>query len=575
MHAATYHRGPDDEGFFEQEGISFAHNRLSIIDVSPGGHQPMSSVDGRYTIIFNGEIYNYRELKSELEKMGESFRSSSDTEVLLAAFTKWGEDCLPKLNGIFAFAIWDRDEKKLTLCRDQIGVKPLYYHWDGKRLAFSSEIKALLELGVSRAIDFDALNAYFRLLYVPAPRTMFRDVKKLRPGHVLTVKDGKMEMQQWWKLEEGSPIASQEEATAGVRTRFQDAVRRQLVSDRPLGVFLSGGIDSTAIVAMMRDIDPSGVIKTFTMGYEKTDEVEKYNADARLAKLTSDHFGTQHHEHVLTAQEVLACLHETAWHMDEPIANHIQTSTYLLAKFAKPQITVALGGDGGDELFGGYPRYWHMRGWRGPMYRLIAPFFGRPDSLILQREASVAALLASYNDPSAIAKMETSEFKDRHWRDRINQMMAADIGTWIPDESLVRTDKLTMAHGLEERVPLLDPELVSYALRIPSKWKIGSKSQGKRIFIDAIRDLLPAHVLQEEKRAWMSPMAKWIRGPLEPFVREVLSPGYGGAPESLINFKAVNQMLDDHISKKQYALAPIWAVVTLQLWWKMFKPTID
>lgn len=575
MHAATRHRGPDDEGFFEQEGISFAHNRLAIIDLSPGGRQPMTSPDGRYTIVFNGEIYNYRQLKKELEQKGETFTSSSDTEVLLAAFARWGEACLPRLNGIFAFAVWDRDQKKLTLVRDQIGVKPLYYHWDGKRLAFSSEIKALLELGISRTVDPDALNAYFRLLYVPAPRTMFRDVKKLRPGHMLTVKAEVMEIRQWWRLQEGSSVSSREEAIAGVRTRVQDAVRRQLISDRPLGVFLSGGIDSTAIVAMMREIDPSGTIKTFTMGYEQTDEAEKYNADSRLAKRTSNHFGTEHREHILTSQDVLGCLDDVAWHMDEPVANHIQTSTYLLAKFAKPDITVALGGDGGDELFGGYPRYWHLRGWRGPMYRFIAPLLGRPGSLVQQRESSVSALLASQNDPKAVSRMALPEFHGTRWTDRDNQMMAKDIGTWIPDESLVRTDKLTMAHGLEERVPLLDPELVSYALRIPSAWKIGSRSQGKRILIDAIHDLLPAHVLHEEKRAWMSPMAKWIRGPLQPFVREALSPAFGGAPATLVNFAEANRMLDNHISKRRYALAPIWSVVTLQLWWKRFRPAVS
>jgi asparagine synthase (glutamine-hydrolysing) len=594
MHACTKHRGPDDQGFFETPEISFAHNRLSIIDLSPGGHQPMSSKDGRYTVIFNGEIYNYQELKADLEQKGETFVSSSDTEVLLTAFARWGEACLPKLNGIFAFAIWDRDERRLTIARDQIGIKPLYYNWDGKRLSFSSEIKGLLELGISRVIDIDAFNEYFRLLYVPAPRTMFRDIKKLPPGHVLTVKQGQMEIRRWWKLTEGSLIRSYDEAVSGVRERFREAVKRQLVSDRPLGVFLSGGIDSTAVVAMMRELDPSGVIKTFTVGYEATDEAEKYNADAKLAAKTAQHFGAEHHEQIMTAQDVLGCLEDVAWHMDEPVANHVQTSTYLLAKFAKPQITVALGGDGGDELFGGYPRYWYMsalervHGVPGlkPFLRLIgygelADRVALPSALerhlsfIAQKEQTVSRLLTpSVNRLSVTREALSSVFADT-WKDQTNQCMAADIATWLPDESLVRTDKLTMAHGLEERVPLLDVDLVNYTSRIPSSMKIASRTQGKKVLIDAMRPFLPPHVLDQEKRAWMSPMAKWIRGPLLPFVREVLSPSFGGASTSIINFDEANKILEDHLSKRAYGLHPIWALVTLQLWWKKYSPTLE
>jgi asparagine synthase (glutamine-hydrolysing) len=597
MHAATKHRGPDDEGFFEEPGISLAHNRLSIIDLSPGGRQPMSSQDGRYTIVFNGEIYNYRELKSELEKLGEKFHTSSDTEVLIAAYARWGKECLPKLNGIFAFAIWDREKKKLTLVRDALGVKPLYYHWDGKRLAFSSEIKALLELGIPRTLNVDAMNSYFRLLYVPAPQTMFQEIQKLHACSGLTLENEKIEHFRWGKVTEGEVIPFYHDAVAGVRSRARDAVKRQLVSDRSLGVFLSGGVDSTAVLALMRDIDASGVIKTFTVGYEQTDEAEKYNADARLAALSAKHFGAEHHELTMTSKDVLGCLDDVAWHMDEPIANHVQTSTYLLAKFAKPTITVALGGDGGDELFGGYPRYWyaammdrfnrlppavqksasalmHLAGQRDLVAKLRIPAgLERHLSFVMQKEAAVSALLrGSVNRPGAVRAALAPQFADT-WKDQTNRLMAADIATWLPDESLARTDKVTMAHGLEERVPLLDIDLVTYSARIPSSWKVGSRSQGKRVFIDAMRDLLPSHVLNQEKRAWMSPMAKWIRGPLEPFVREVLSPSYNPETADLFDFTALNRVLDDHISKRTYALNTIWSVVTFQLWWKKFKPT--
>lgn len=598
MHAATTHRGPDDEGFFEAPGISLAHNRLSIIDLSPGGRQPITSTDGRYTIVFNGEIYNYRELKSELEKSGEKFKTSSDTEVLLAAFAKWGKDCLPKLNGIFAFAIWDRDQKKLTLARDAMGVKPLYYHWDGKRIAFSSEIKALLELGIPRALDVDAMNSYFRLLYVPAPKTMFRDIYKIAACSGLTLENEKIELFSWGKVTEGEAIPFYQDAVAGVRSRVRDAVKRQLVSDRPLGVFLSGGVDSTAVLALMRDIDPSGVIKTFTVGYEQTEQADRYNADARLAALSAKHFGAEHHEHIMTSKDVLGCIEDVAWHMDEPIANHVQTSTYLLAKFAKPTITVALGGDGGDELFGGYPRYWYasmmdrfshfpapLRSSATSLLRAIGrgaiadrlaipAGLERHLSFVAQKEAAVSSILrSSVNRPHAVRDALAPHFCDV-WKDEANRLMAADISTWLPDESLARTDKMTMAHGLEERVPLLDADLVAYASRIPSSWKVGSRDQGKRVFIDAVRDLLPSHVLNQEKRAWMSPMAKWIRGPLEPFVREVLSPSYNPETAALLDFDKLNQLLTDHISKRAYHLNAIWPAVTFQLWWKKFKPSV-
>ena len=343
----------DDEGLFEADGISLAHNRLSIIDLSSAGRQPMTTPDGRWTIVFNGEIYNYRELRAELEKLGESFVSTSDTEVLLHAFARWGQAVLPRLNGIFAFAVWDRDERALTLVRDQIGVKPLYYCIDGERLIFSSEIKAILQSGIARDLDADALNTYLRLLYVPSPKTVYRGIMKLPPGAAAVFRGRKFGLRRYWRLKEGERIASYPEAVDGVRERTLVAVQRQLVSDRPLGVFLSGGIDSTSVLAAMRAIQPGGEIKTFTVGYEKTDQAEKYNADARIARETSKFFGTTHHEFVLSADDVLSNFEKIIWHMDEPIANHVQPSTYVIARESKPEITVALGGDGGDELFGG------------------------------------------------------------------------------------------------------------------------------------------------------------------------------------------------------------------------------
>jgi asparagine synthase (glutamine-hydrolysing) len=595
MHAATRHRGPDDEGFFEAPGISLAHNRLSIIDLSPAGHQPMTTSDGRYTIAFNGEIYNFKELRSELGAFGEKFRSQSDTEILLAVFARWGEESFKKLNGIFAFAIWDRDTAKLAVVRDHIGVKPLYYFFDGSRLIFSSELKALLVHDIPREMDSDAFNIYFRFLYVPGSRTMIKGIKKLEPGSVMTFQDGQLAVRRWWTLKEGEYLTDRADAVEKIRQTTKEAVRRQLASDRPLGVFLSGGIDSTSILGIMSEIS-SCPIKTFSVGYETDIQSERYNADARLAALSAKYFGAEHHAFTLTAQDAIASFEDIVRYMDEPISNHVQSSTYLLAKYAKPHITVALGGDGGDELFGGYSRYWYsafidrVRSLPIPFREKAISFFvgklmGKRENLpkflseqgldrflsfMAQKEETVARFLSPSVSRSDVSNVAFASYFETIWRDRINHHMAVDLQTWLPDESLVRTDKLTMAHGLEERVPLLDPKLVELAFRIPSKWKLGTKQQGKKIFIDAMRPYLPPHILTEEKRAWLSPAAKWIRGPMLPFVREVLSSGYNAETSEYFDFEAINDILNGHLQFKSYALNTLWSLMTFQIWYSEF-----
>lgn len=594
MHETTHHRGPDDEGFFESDEISFAHNRLSIIDLSEAGRQPMKTEDGRYTIIYNGEIYNYRELRTELESLGEKFRTESDTEVLLRAYAKWGKDGLKKLNGIFAFAIWDEREKQLDLVRDPIGVKPLYYYLDGKRLIFSSEIKAILDHDIPREIDQDSLSLYFRLLYVPGPRTMFKGIQKLMPGSIASYRQGDFHIERWWELKEGEQVSSYREAVEGIRERALQSVKRQLVSDRPLGVFLSGGIDSSSVLGMMREAGAKN-IKTFTIGYETEVDPEKYNADAKLAEKTAKHFETDHHQFTLSAQDVMDNMERIILHMDEPVSNHIQPSTYLIAKYSKPTITVALGGDGGDELFGGYPRYWYAdRLEKLKAFRSIANYalrisqsdylghrskfekvaaksgLERHLSFVAQKQAMVKRFLGDEQSDDKILKQALEPHFKAQWSDKVNQLMAVDISTWIPDESLVRTDKLTMAHALEERVPLLDVDLVEYASRIPSKYKLQNKKHGKRVFIDAMRPYLPPHLLNEEKRAWMSPAAKWIRDPLLPWVQEILSPSYCEGTKDLFDFEEIQNIFQKHVEVEEYALAPIWSLVTFQIWYRQF-----
>lgn len=579
MHAVTVPRGPDDEGFFETPEISLAHNRLSIIDLSPGGHQPMGSRDGRYEIVFNGEIYNFRELRGELEARGVRFRSQSDTEVLLEAFAAWGPDCLPKLNGMFAFAIWDRERRELFLARDPFGIKPLYHAVVKGVFVFSSEMKALLAYGHPREIDGDALKLYFRFLYVPGPRTMITGIFKLQPGHWLRVRQGQApRIQRWWKPREGEMIKDYSTARDRVRETLTSAVRRQLVSDRPLGVFLSGGIDSSIITGLVASMS-SGPVKTFTIGYQATEEAEKYNADARLAERTAKHFGTEHFQMEISGKRVAEIFEKMVGAMDEPVSNHVQPSAYFLAQFAKPQITVALGGDGADELLGGYARYWLSD--RIDRLRRI-PSALRPDWLLravgqnaLAQKLATApgverhlAFLGEKGGDAEIARETFAPYYAEPWRDAVNQFMAADAQTWLPDESLIRSDRLTMAHALEQRVPFLDAEFAELAFRIPSRFKLDRRDLGKKILRDAFADLLPAHVANEPKRGFFSPAAKWLRGDLLPLARELLSDGYAPGSDAYLDLSAARNRLEDHIAKRGYHLNAVWAAMTFQAWWK-------
>ncbi len=592
MHETTRHRGPDGEGFFEMEGIALAHNRLAIIDLSDAGRQPMQSPDGRYTLVFNGEIYNYRELRTELEAQGEVFFTRTDTEVLLRILSIFGKDGLKRLNGIFACALWDKQEERLWLIRDPIGVKPLYYREEQGKLWFSSEIKSLVNVGSGKPpLDITSLGIYLHLLYVPAPRTMFEGIYKLPAGHLLEWRQGSHHIHSYVTKENEAPPQTYAEACEQVRVLTQAAVKRQLVADRSVGLFLSGGVDSSIMLAAMRN-EVSTPIQTYTVSYTSPVDAQKYNADADLARRTASYFKTEHHEVLVTPQDVQACFDEVVWYMDEPIANHVQPATYLLAKAARKHIVVALGGDGGDELFGGYSRYWYQskieqmrKMGLGQPARLVAALaprtkWGRYAKLIaqplgtdrhlaflLQKERDVARLLHP-GVPSVLPALE--KIFDPLFvppsNDPVNQSMAADLPTWLAEESLMRTDKMTMAHGIEERVPFLDLELVRYASSIPSAWKIGTRERGKRIFLDAWRTQLPPHVVSQEKRAFMSPAAKWIRDPLYEFMRERLVEGANGPLNEYIDFSEALRMLEEHVQKQRYHLHLLWALLTLQSW---------
>lgn len=591
MDEKTRHRGPDDEGVFTSDGISLGSRRLAIIDTSPAGHQPMSTPDGRFTIVYNGELYNFPELRRELEAKNVKFRSRSDTEVLLELFAREGPACLKRLNGIFAFAIWDKFEKKLFLARDPMGVKPLYYYFDSRRFIFSSEAKAILEYKPALRLNLEALNLYFRLLYVPSPLTMWEGIKKFPSGCFGIFNGETFEIKRFWELQEGDYLGSEEEIKRLIREKFFAAAKRQLISDRPLGLFLSGGIDSTAILAAMSR-EAGAPVKTFSVGFETPVQKERYNADFELARKSAGYFGSEHHELVIGGKDLKQNFERIVWHLDEPVSNPIQGATYLLAEFAKKEVDVVFGGDGGDELFGGYERYWYnfwlerigkfpclagrqARRLAAVLWPKWAKKFGpfgpeRFLSFMSQKEMTVSRFLKPEANVSLSGEKRFAPYFEKSWRDATNQFMAVDLQTWLQDESLLRTDKLTMAHGLEERVPILDLEMVKLAFQIPSRFKIGMKKRGKKIFREALAADLPPFILKEEKRGWFSPASKWLRGDLKDFAREVLSESYCSESANLFNFKEIHGMLGEHLESKSYHLNTIWSLITFQVWARQF-----
>lgn len=593
MNDRIKHRGPDGDGVFVDGSISLGHRRLSIIDLSERGAQPMFSADKTKVLVFNGEIYNFQSLRDELKKQGYQFHSDTDSEVILYAYEQYGRDCVKHFNGIFAFAIWDQKTQELFLARDQVGVKPLYYYWnpdEDERFVFSSELKSLLVHNLKKKINTEALNIYFHMLYVPAPLTMLENIFKLEPGTWLVYKQGKVEKQKYWHLEEGE-FLSREQATQELSKLVHESVRLQMISDRPLGVFLSGGIDSTIITGIAQKIS-SQPLKTFSVAYDITGD--KFNADSSLAQKTSKYFGTDHHEYVVTGKYACENLEDVIYHMDEPVANATQIATYFLSKMTREHVVVTLGGDGGDELFGGYERYLLSR--YISIYQSLPPFVKKgalPFLQILQKkyptlskfylEPGVNRYLSfmaqKEKDVSRIVKEQVFSsdaaknfYSDHYFQDKFTdpelQFMIADISSWLPDESLLRSDKMSMAFGIEQRVPFLDSRLVELSTRIRTKDKIQGKNK-KAILKDALKEYIPDYILEQPKRGWFSPTSQWMRTDLKELSQSILRPEYADTSE-WIDFSNVAHMFDSHVNQKEYQMNLLWATITFQIWYRHF-----
>ncbi len=585
MNAATRHRGPDDTGVWSHPGVTLGNNRLAIIDLSPAGHQPMKSADGRYTIAYNGEIYNFKELKAQLHNY--PFKSESDTEVLLAGYATWGNDVFAKLNGIFAIALWDVQENALHLARDSAGIKPLYYYWDGTKLIFSSEVKAILEHDVPRVLDRDAFMHYLRVLYVPAPLTMFTGIKKLEPGRVLTLKNGSLAETSFAPALYDGPVTDE-----ALRTTIDRAIERQLVSDRPLGIYLSGGIDSSIVLDSVSRVRSR--INTFSVGFTLAADQNraKYNSDQDIAKKTAAHYGATHHEVMLSGDEAASLVERAAWHLDEPNGNPTALPMLHLAEFTKPHATVVCGGDGGDELFGGYPRY--RLSLMSSYYRMLphalrqtlnrvdqrftkldtAPGVDRWAKFLFQKDAIVRRVLNTEASLDHTHEFFKEKFFSTVSQDFETQFMDVDRRSWLVDESLMRTDKMSMSAGVEARVPFLDNEVIAFAARVPRSEKVTLR-ETKKMLKRAFRGRLPGYLYTEPKRGWFSPAGVWLREKrFGDLASEILSPSYYPETAGLFNFEEVRRMFEAHHSSKEYHLTMLWAILAFQVWAKKFDVRI-
>lgn len=590
MNAVTKHRGPDDTGIFSHDEVTLGHNRLSIIDPSASANQPMKSASGRYTIVFNGEIYNFRELKEQLPDY--PFKTKSDTEVILAGYEEWGKQAVEYLDGIFAFAIWDSEQEELILARDPVGVKPLYYYRNGESLIFSSEIKGILEHDIPRVLDREAFSHYMRILYVPEPLTMFERVRKFPKSSYGVLKGKEFSIKKYNQKD-----SFKEKVTSEVlRKVILQNVEKQLVSDRPLGIYLSGGIDSSAILDCVASV--RGNIDTFSVGFElrKGEEQEKFNADFDLARQTAERYKTNHHEVVVSPSEILPLWEEAIYHLDEPISNPTFIPMLKLSRFAKEQgVDVVLGGDGGDELFGGYERYrqslmvsWYQKivsEFIGKFFVLFHPifrklnirnwaeryglFFFQKDKVlgrVLQDEFFYTTTTKDFFEQEYLQKQSNKSFEE--------VFMETDRKTWLADQSLVASDKLTMANGLEQRVPLLGRDVVAMSTHVPLSQKV-TFFNTKKILKEAFRGRIPDFLYSQPKRGWFSPGAKWLRyEEVRKFAGEVLSPDYYRPTSNMFQWAELQHILEDHVSGREYNLTILWAVVTFQIWAKRYKVEI-
>lgn len=614
------HRGPNDSGVWvdRQAGVAFGHRRLSILDLSPDGHQPMHSESGRYVIVFNGEVYNFDDLRATLESMGHKFRGHSDTEVMLAAMEQWGVDeALPLFNGMFAFAVWDRAERQLHLVRDRLGEKPLYYGWMGRTFLFGSELKALVaHPEFNDEVNRDALALYLRHNCIPAPHSIYHGIKKLPPATKVTLTLSNTPCMPapspYWSAEEAvwrgleDPFeGSEKEAITRLDALLRDAVKKRMVADVPLGAFLSGGVDSSAIVALMQQ-QSKRPVKTFAIGFHD----EAYN-EAQYAAAVAGHLGTDHTELYVSAEEAMKVIPHLPKFYDEPFSDSSQIPTYLVSALARRHVTVSLSGDGGDELFGGYKRYflwgrvWNAVQWAPAFLREAAAWFLRRVSpqkwsqvLValshFPRTRGIAApgekveklaqilsakdsfsryqvIVSDWDSSNAVVRgavapssMLHQPFTSPEFPDFCVQMMFLDAVTYLPDDILVKLDRAAMAVNLEGRAPYLDHRVVEFAARLPLSMKLRN-GKGKWILRRVLYQYVPQELIDRPKKGFSLPIAEWLRGALRDWAEELLGENRL-RQDGYFQPNIVRRIWQDHVSGQRDFRHHVWALLMFQAW---------
>ena len=601
MCTALEHRGPDSRGLFQEQEAGFGIQRLRVVDLVTGD-QPISNEDGSVVVVLNGEIYNFKELRKGLRRRGHRFATEGDTEVIVHLYEEHGSDCVRFLNGMFAFALWDQRRRRLLLARDRVGKKPLFYALGPEGLTFASELRALLEdRTLPRALDTSAVDCFLAYGYVPAPLSIFAGVSKLPPAHTLMLERGEVTLNRYWRLDYSRKLAFKDprELHEPLLDHVRAATRRRLIADVPLGAFLSGGIDSSAVVAAMAEAS-SGPVKTFSIGFDH-DDFDELRYARRIAEL----FGTDHHEFVVRP-DAIEMLPKIVRHYGEPFADSSAIPSFYLAELTSQHVTVALNGDGGDESFAGYTRYVSNRLAAG-LERLPAPLrrfaadrarrlgggevtsvANKARRLITGLALAPAARYESYIsafDQSHRANLYTEEFAatvDRSltsmviaepWRrasgeDVLDVMLEVDVTTYLPGDLITKIDIATMAYALEARSPLLDHELMEFAAAIPADLKVDGREK-KWVFREALREWLPTDILDRPKQGFTVPIGHWLRGELHDLAREVLL-DRGSLGRGYFRAEAVESMLERHSAGADEETKRLWALFMFELWHREF-----
>lgn len=607
------HRGPDGEGQWSEGPVCLGHRRLSIIDLSGGG-QPMHSADGQMTVTFNGEIYNYAELKDQLTALGGQFQTSSDTEVILEGYRIWGPDCLARFDGMFAFALWDNHQRRLFCARDRFGKKPFFYTVQNGRLYFASELTGLEQLlHLSLTMNPQAVMRYLAYEYVPTPHSVYTEVQSLPPSHMLLLQDGNQSISRYWDMPmpDESDQRSDSELCEELRFLLSRAVRRRMVSDVPLGVFLSGGIDSSIVAGLMAR-QSSTPIKTFSIGFSEASYDE-----SRYARIVAKAFATDHHERVLSAEECADTLPGIISRMDAPMADASVAPTWLLSGVTREKVTVALGGDGADELWAGYEHYigFKVAQWYNAAPAALRKNVVEPLAQLLPSSAgyinprlAVATFLRAAHAPAwqRVQTMLTAFTPDmqksildaafkaqqpgflapevlfaptrehyEHWQPQnaatpLARAFHVYARQFMLDDILVKVDRCSMLHSLEVRAPFLDKDAAEFAARLPISKKLHGFKR-KWLLKKAFAELLPDEILYRNKRGFQIPVAQWLRGRMRPLMEDLLSESTLKA-QGIFNYQAVRALMDEHISGRADLRKPLWTLLVFQLWWRARHP---